>query len=292
MRSLPAFFTDAQDTIARALDLMVPAPGTAAPFTSQVTDAMRYTLLAPSKRVRAVVVLLAADLCGHPSRALPAACAIEAIHASSLILDDLPCMDDAPLRRGRPTVHTVYGEAVAVLAAFGLLNEAYRHLARSYDAPLAARLTALCADAVGLDGLVAGQAEDVLATDATLNFETLERIHRRKTGVLFSAAATAGALTAGGSAADVAALTAYAKNLGLAFQVVDDLLDVIGTPEETGKAVRHDARKTTFVSFSGVDGARELAHELCRTATLALAPFGQRAARLGELADFVAARRL
>lgn len=295
MPSLPGFFTSYQHTIAAALDTMVPAAvpatGASAPAVA-VNQAMRYTLLAPSKRVRAVVVLLSADLCGNGSRALPAACAIEAIHASSLILDDLPSMDNAPLRRGRATVHTVYGEAVAILAAFGLLNEAYGHLSRSYDGPLAARLTSLYANAVGLDGLVAGQAEDVLATDAPMTFDTLERIHRRKTGVLFSAAATAGALTAGGSDGDIAALTAYAKNLGLAFQVVDDLLDVTGTSEETGKAVRSDARKTTFVSFSGVEGARQLAQELCRTATMALAPFGPRASRLGELADFVAARRL
>lgn len=255
-------------------------------------DAMRYTLLAPSKRVRAVLVLLSAELCGSSSRAMPAACAVEAIHASSLILDDLPSMDDAPLRRGRPSAHIEFGEAVAILAAFGLLNDAYGHLARAYEPPLAARITALYADAVGLDGLVAGQAEDVLATDRALTFDTLERIHRRKTGVLFSAAATAGALSAGGSADDIAALTAYAKNLGLAFQIVDDLLDVTGTPEETGKAVKSDARKTTFVSFSGVDGARELALELCRTATGALAPFGRRATHLAELAEFVAQRRL
>lgn len=295
MPSLPEFFANHQETIARALDTMVPPAqgcGATASPSDPVRNAMRYTLLAPSKRVRAVVVLLAADLCGGASKAMPAACAIEAIHAASLILDDLPCMDDAPLRRGQPTAHTVYGEAVAILAAFGLLNGAYGHLSRSYDPVLAARVSALYADAVGLDGLVAGQAEDVLATDEAINFETLERIHRRKTGVLFSAAATAGALTAGGSAGDIEALTAYAKNLGLAFQVVDDLLDVTGTEAETGKAVRHDARKTTFVSFSGVEGARELAHELCRTATLALTPFGSRAARLGELADFVAARRL
>ena len=295
MPALPGFFATYQDTIERGLEAMVPADGTSGSEPSSpmlVRQAMRYTLLAPSKRVRAVVVMLSADLCGTPSRALPAACAIEAIHASSLILDDLPSMDDAPLRRGKPTVHKAYGEAVAILAAFGLLNEAYRHLSRSYDGPLAARLTSLCTDAVGLDGLVAGQAEDVLATDQSLSFDTLERIHRRKTGVLFSAAATAGALTAGGSASDIAALTAYAKNLGLAFQIVDDLLDVIGTPEETGKAVRHDARKTTFVSFSGVDGARQLAEELCRTATSALKIFGSRASRLSELADFVAARRL
>ena len=291
MPALPAFFATYQDTIERGLDALV--PGEPGPGTSTtVTEAIRYTLLAPSKRVRAVLVLLSANLCGSDSRALPAACAIEAIHASSLILDDLPSMDDAPLRRGRATVHTVYGEAIAILAAFGLLNEAYRNLARSYEAPLAARLTSLLSDAVGLDGLVAGQAEDVLATDSALNFQTLERIHRRKTGVLFGAAATAGALTAGGSATDIAALTAYAKNLGLAFQVVDDLLDVTGTPEETGKAVRHDVRKTTFVSFSGVDGARQLAEELCRTAKTALSPFGSRASRLSELADFVAARRL
>lgn len=296
MPALPGFFATYQETIERGLDAMVPAgtgpDGNHAGPAGAVADAMRYTLLAQSKRVRAVLVLLAADLCGTAAQAMPAACAVEAIHASSLILDDLPSMDDAPLRRGRPTVHTVYGEAVAILAAFGLLNEAYRHLSRSYEGGLAARLTALFTDAVGLDGLVTGQAEDVLATDTTLSFDTLERIHRRKTGVLFSAAATAGALTAGGSTADISALTAYAKNLGLAFQVVDDLLDVTGTPEETGKAVRHDARKTTFVSFSGVEGARQLAQDLCRTATNALAPFGQRGARLGELADFVASRRL
>lgn len=287
MSSLPGFFQTYQPPIARALEAFVPAsPG------GPVVDAMRYTLLAPSKRVRAVLVLLSAELCGSASRAMPAACAVEAIHASSLILDDLPSMDNAPLRRGRASAHIEFGEAVAILAAFGLLNDAYSHLARAYEPALAARITALYADAVGLDGLVAGQAEDVLATDQALTFDTLERIHRRKTGVLFSAAATAGALSAGGSPDDIAALTAYAKNLGLAFQIVDDLLDVTGTPEETGKAVKSDARKTTFVSFSGVDGARELALELCRTATGALAPFGRRATHLAELAEFVAQRRL
>ena len=287
MSSLPWFFGVHQAAITRALDACVPESANA-----PVVDAMRYTLLAPSKRVRAVLVLLSAELCGSSVHAMPAACAVEAIHASSLLLDDLPSMDDAPLRRGRPTAHIKFGEAVAVLAAFGLLNEAYGHLARAYDPPLATRITALYADAVGLDGLIAGQAEDVLATDQTLAFDTLERIHRRKTGVLFSAAATAGALTAGAGAGDIAALTAYAKNLGLAFQIVDDLLDVTGTPEDTGKMTRSDARKTTFVSFSGVDGARELALELCRTATAALAPFGRRATHLAELAEFVAQRRL
>ena len=284
---LPSAFAGAQDEITRALDAALAG----ADQNDRVLAAMRYTLLAPSKRVRAVLVQLAADVCGDASRARPAAVAVECIHAASLILDDLPCMDDAPLRRGRPSAHVAHGEAVAVLAAFGLLNLAYGHLARAYPPALAATVATLYSDAVGLDGLIAGQAEDVLATDAAIDFTTLERIHRRKTGVLFSAAAQAGAATARANAAAIASLTAYAKNLGLAFQIVDDLLDVVGTEAETGKAVRADARKTTFVSFSGVEGARELAAELCATAERALEPFGARANALRELARFVAGRR-
>lgn len=284
---LPASFADAQREIGRALEQLLASHGAADP----VLEAMRYTLLAPSKRVRAVLVHLAADVCGDRSRAMPAAAAVECIHASSLILDDLPSMDNAPLRRGRPSAHIAHGEAVAILAAFGLLNLGYAHLASSYPPALAAKVTSLYSDAVGLDGLIAGQAEDVLATDAVIDFDTLERIHRRKTGVLFSAAAQAGALSAGANDAAIASLTSYAKNLGLAFQIVDDLLDVIGTEAETGKAVRADARKTTFVSFSGVDGAKELAAELCTTAERSLEPFGRRADPLRELARFVTGRR-
>jgi len=285
--ALPPFFNPHFERVGKALKEFLPADS-----PQVVLDAMGYTLLAPSKRVRGVLVCLAADLCGNASRALPVACAIEAVHAASLMLDDLPSMDNAPLRRGRPSSHTTYGEAVTILAAFALLNQAFAHIAKSYEAAMAQRLTQLLTGAVGLDGLVGGQAEDVLATERALSFETLERIHRRKTGMLFSAAAAAGVVTANGSSSDLAALTAYAKNLGLAFQIVDDLLDVTGTTAETGKAVRADVRKTTFVSFSGVDGARELADELCKTAAAALAPFGDRANALLELATFVAARRL
>ena len=289
MASLPALFEPCQAEISRALETFVPdSPG------SRVVLAMRYTLLAPSKRVRAILAMFAADVCsaGGAGRARSAACAIEAIHAASLMLDDLPSMDNAPLRRGRPAAHIAFGDAVTVLAAFGLLNAAFASLARSYEPPLASRLAGVVSDAIGLDGLVAGQAEDVLATDASINFDTLERIHRRKTGALFGAAAVAGGMTAGGNEYELASLSAYAKNLGLAFQIVDDLLDVTGDPAETGKATRTDARKTTFVSFSGVAGARQLAGELCDTAIAALAPFGSRATGLTELARFVAARRL
>jgi geranylgeranyl diphosphate synthase, type II len=257
-----------------------------------VERAMAYTALAPSKQVRAVLTLLTAELCGgNVARAVPAAVAIELVHASSLILDDLPAMDDAPLRRGRRACHLQFGEATAILAAFGLLNLAYGSIARGYEASLAARMASFMSDAIGPAGLIGGQALDLQATDQDISFETLERIHRGKTGSLFVAAAAAGAMAASAPAESIAALTAYAKNLGLAFQIVDDLLDVSGDPASTGKAARADARKTTFVSFSGVDGARQLAAELCGTADRALAPFGRKADRLRELSAFVAARR-
>jgi geranylgeranyl diphosphate synthase type II len=286
MTAVPGFFADYQHRVQVELQRLVSGE-------SDVERAMAYTVLAPSKQVRAVLVLLCAELCrGNTARAVPAAAAIELVHASSLILDDLPSMDDAPLRRGRPANHLQFGEAVAILAAFGLLNRAYGELARAYDPLLATRMTVLVSDAVGPDGLIGGQALDLRATDKAIDFEALERIHRGKTGALFVAAAACGALVAGAAPEPIASLSAYAKNLGLAFQIVDDLLDVAGNPSETGKAVRADARKTTFVSFSGVDGARQLAAELCQTADRALAPFGSRADRLRELSAFVAARRL
>ena len=291
MSPVPAFFADAQARVDRALDQALTARGDRYGGPPAVGAAMRHTLLAPSKRVRAILALVSCDLCGG-GNAMPVAVAIEMVHASSLILDDLPSMDDAPMRRGRPTCHVQFGEAVAILAAFGLLSDAFAEVAAAYDAPLARDLTGLLSSAIGSDGLIAGQAEDLLATDSAIDFETLERIHRRKTGALFSAAAIAGAYVAGARDERLGALEAYAKNVGLAFQIVDDLLDVTGDPSETGKAARADARKTTFVSFSGVDGARELAAELCRTADAALRPFGAKAAPLLELSAFVAGRRL
>jgi geranylgeranyl diphosphate synthase, type II len=284
--AVPAFFVEYQaqvDDTLRALVPDGPAP---------VARAMAYTLRAPSKRVRPVLTLPAAELCGGTAaRAIPAAAVMELVHASSLILDDLPSMDNAARRRGQPANHVKFGEAIAILAAFGLLNQAFGTLSRAYEPPLAGRLASLLADAIGADGLIDGQAADLLATESEIGFDLLERIHRGKTGSLFNASAMAGALTAGGDREAMAALSAFAKNLGLAFQIIDDLLDVEGDPADTGKDTRTDARKTTFVSFSGVDGAHQLAAELCQTADRALAPFGRRADRLRELSAFVAARR-
>jgi geranylgeranyl pyrophosphate synthase len=285
--ALPAFVAEYQRRVDRALDAIVP-PETEPP--AEVHRSMRYTVLAPSKRIRAAVALLSAEMCGREERALEVACATELVHAASLILDDLPAMDNAPLRRGRPANHLVFGEATAILASFGLLALAFERIARAYEPPLAARLASLYAETIGTRGLVGGQADDLVADRAAIDFERLERIHRLKTGVLFGAAATAGALAAGAGGREVAALAAYAKNLGLAFQIVDDLLDVEGDPARTGKATRQDLKKTTFVSFSGTAGARQLARELCQTAAEALAPFGPLADRLRELAAFVAGR--
>jgi len=286
MSAVPGFFAEYQALVDAELARLIPSGG------EPVQRSMAYTVLAPSKRVRPVLTLLTAQLCGgSAARAVPAAAAMELVHASSLILDDLPSMDDAPLRRGRKSNHLEFGEAISILAAFGLLNLAYGTVARAYEAPLATRLSTLLSEAVGADGLIGGQAADLLATEQQISFEILERIHRGKTGALFSAASTAGALTAGASADAVASLAAFAKNLGLAFQVVDDVLDVEGNPSDTGKAVREDVKKMTFVSFSGVAGARQLAVELCHTADHALAPFGRRADRLRELSSFVAGRR-
>jgi geranylgeranyl diphosphate synthase type II len=284
---LPPFISSHIADIERELDRITP-PESARPQT--LHRAMRYTLFAPSKRVRAVLTLLAADVCGNAGRALPVAAAIELVHASSLILDDLPALDNADLRRGRPSNHVAHGEAMALMAAFNLFNLAFGTIANEYDAPLARQLTALIAASVGSEGVIGGEVEDLLATETAISFEALELIHRWKTGALFVAAATAGALTAGGRHDQVAALAAYAKNLGLAFQIIDDLLDVEGDPAETGKPRLADARKTTFVSFSGVSGARQLARELCQTATRALDAFGPRADRLRDLAEFVSKR--
>jgi geranylgeranyl diphosphate synthase type II len=287
MTALPRFFAEYQRRVTAELERLVRGGD------GPVERAMAYTALAPSKQVRAVLVLACADLCGGQiDRAVPAAAAVELVHSSSLILDDLPSMDNAPLRRGRRANHLEFGEAIAILAAFGLLNLAFGTFTRAYEPELASRLSAVTSEAIGPAGLIGGQAIDLLATDQQIGFETLERIHRGKTGALFVAAATCGAITAGAAPEPIAALTAFAKNLGLAFQIVDDLLDVEGDPAQTGKAIREDARKTTFVSFSGVDGARELAAELCQTADRALAPFRGKADRLRELSAFVSSRRL
>jgi len=261
-----------------------------------VEAAIEDSLFAPAKRLRPILSLLVAEvLKGDPEAVLPAGCAVEMVHTASLILDDLPCMDDATTRRGRPTCHVAHGEATAVLAAFALLNRAFEILAEGWeggpDAAARGGIARELARAIGMDGMIAGQSVDLLMTDRTIDFPTLEFIHSRKTGALFMASAALGAVLARARPAEVAAVVAYAKNLGLAFQIVDDLIDATGGAAEAGKDVGKDLKKTTFVSFSGVQGAQALARELIAASEAALAAFGPRAEPLRELARYVVTRR-
>ncbi len=260
-----------------------------------VEAAIETSLFAPAKRLRPVLALLVAEvLKGDPEAVLPAGCAIEMVHTASLILDDLPSMDDASMRRGRPTCHVQHGEATAILAAFALLNRSFEILACGWqggpDAAARSRVARELSRAIGTDGMIAGQSLDLQMTEREIDFPTLEFIHSRKTGALFMAAAALGALSARAHPAELAAVVAYAKNLGLAFQIVDDMIDVAGG-DEAGKDTRQDVKKTTFVSFSGIEGARALACELVEASQAALETFGPRGEPLVELARYVVTRR-
>jgi geranylgeranyl diphosphate synthase, type II len=281
---------DRRQRVEAALRRLV-APGRAPAVEAAVAD----SLFAPAKRLRPILSLLVAEvLNGNPEAVLPAGCAIEMVHTASLILDDLPSMDDARTRRGRPTCHVAHGEATAVLAAFALMNRAFEILAEGWeggpDAAARGGIARELARAIGTDGMIAGQSVDLLMTDRQIDFSTLEFIHSRKTGALFMASAALGAMAARARPAEVASVVAYAKNLGLAFQIVDDLIDVAGGAE-AGKDVGKDLKKTTFVSFSGVQGARAVAQELIAASQAALQPFGPRAEPLRDLARYVVSRR-
>ena len=261
-----------------------------------VHRAMRYATLGAGKRVRPVLTLAVAELLGAPTNddVVDLACSVELVHACSLVLDDLPAMDDAALRRGRPTTHLAFGEDVALLAAFALLTRAFQLVADAGQRLGLSRyatedLSHHLADAIGTRGLVGGQALDLAGQPAEIDLARLEYVHSHKTGALFVAAAELGAMAADARRKDLEAVGRYAKNLGLAFQIEDDLLDALGTPEETGKDVRKDAGKTTFVTLLGVDGARALADELLAFAIDSVAPLGRRADPLRALAEFVAA---
>ncbi len=284
---LDLYLAHAREAIDRALGTVVP-PLSVPP--GALHEAMRYTLLLPGKRLRGILVLASCEMLkGRADDAMPLACAVEMVHASSLILDDLPSMDDATLRRGKPTLHKLSGEANAVLAAVALLNAAYAVIqdAPALKDPARVRAGAALAAAVGTEGLVGGQVADLQATGSRIDLDALEYIHSHKTGALFIAAAELGAIAASGRARDVDALRMYAKNLGLAFQITDDLLDYSGNPETTGKDAGLDRNRTTFVNLCGIDGARRLVDELIGASLSALAPFGRRADVLAGLADLV-----
>ncbi len=268
---------------------------------ARLHEAMRYAVLGPGKRVRALMVYAAGAACGAsgpaPAAALDAcAVAVEAVHAYSLVHDDLPCMDDDVMRRGRPTVHVAFDEACALLAGDALQPFAFECLARMPIAPaLIVQAVQVLAHAIGPQGMVAGQAIDLESVGVAVTREELEQMHRLKTGALLRASVALGAIAAGASSATRRTLDHYAQAVGLAFQVVDDILDVTASTEELGKTAGKDAahNKPTYVSLLGLDGARALAEQLRQDAHQALGQLGEgarRAEALAHLADYIVLR--
>ncbi len=264
---------------------------------NQLLEAMRYSALGGGKRVRPFLVVASADLFGvSRSRSLRAAAAIEMIHCYSLIHDDLPAMDDDKLRRGRPTVHIKFDEATAILAGDALLTKAFEVLASEAthsDARVRADLCLAYAKAAGDRGMVGGQMLDLVAQDHELDVPEITRLQRMKTGELISVSCEAGCILGKVSAETRTVLRGYAHDIGLAFQIADDLLDVEGTAEQVGKATGKDeaAGKATFVSLLGADRARKQANLLVEQAVNHLNIFDERAVLLQELARFIVNRR-
>jgi geranylgeranyl diphosphate synthase type II len=290
LRSLAGGLAALAERVDRRLPELLPA---AEQRPEPVHRAMHYALTGAGKRLRPVLTLAVAELFGvRPDTVLDLACAIEMVHACSLVLDDLPAMDDATLRRGRPTAHLAFGENVALLAALALLNRAYSLVAESAHRLSLKRYTSEdmvhhLAAAIGSEGLIGGQALDLLASPGELDLELLEYIHSHKTGALFMAAGELGAMAADARRRDLELIARFAKNLGLAFQISDDLLDVLGTPDATGKDVHKDASKVTFVKLLGIAGAQSLAAELLGFAVDSLSPLGRKGDPLRALAHFV-----
>lgn len=263
-------------------------------------EAMRYSLLAGGKRLRPVLALAAcAAVGGAPEDALSFACALEMIHTYSLIHDDLPCMDDDDLRRGRPTNHVIYGDAIATLAGDGLLTDAFKVLASSElprgsaPASVIVQTIAELASAAGSDGMVGGQVIDLLGEGRALTLDELECMHRKKTGALFGAAVCCGARLGGATEIQLQAMREYAQALGLAFQVADDLLDVEASTESVGKRTGKDGArgKATYPSLLGIERSRELARELADKARRSLDGFDEQATPLRALAAFAVERK-
>jgi geranylgeranyl diphosphate synthase type II len=287
---LHEFLTDTREKINKKLDELLP-PEDSEPII--LHQAMRYAALKGGKRIRPAVMLAVVNMLdGNAELALGPAAVLELIHTASLILDDLPCMDDASRRRGLPTVHLVFGEDQAVLAGVALLNLAYQHLAGWEKAGIAGMAESLrdVAMAVGTSGTIGGQSADLATHPDSATFERLEYIHSHKTGALFIAGALMGARLAGAEAEALKDIERYAKNLGLAYQIMDDILDVVSTPEITGKTVGRDEMKVTFVRFIGLDAAKKLVAELTDFAISSLGRFGTKAGLLTELAKMLSHR--
>jgi geranylgeranyl diphosphate synthase type II len=275
-----------------ALDDYLPFPGEA---PGAIHEAMRYTIFAGGKRLRPVLCMAAAEACGGTeASAIKAACAVELMHTYSLVHDDLPCMDDDDLRRGRPTCHKVYGEGMAVLCGDALLTESFALLAKSEPSEgyTVGEMISELAVAGGSRKLIGGQVLDLEGEGQQLSKEQLLAIHEAKTGALLVSALRLGGMTANASAKQLSALSDFGYSLGLAFQVIDDILDVTQTTKSLGKTAGKDvaANKSTYPSVWGLEESKKEAERLTRDALNALEIFGERGARLREIAEWMLAR--
>lgn len=294
---LSVYLSRLSEAVDQGLERYLPA---AEPYAARLHEAMRYSVVGAGKRLRAAMVTEAAYVCGLPrEKALPVACAIEMIHAYSLVHDDLPCMDDDDFRRGKPSNHKVYGEGIAVLAGDALLTQAFFLLSRlpeevGVSSEQAVAITREVALAAGALGMVGGQVADLQAESSEPDADLLEYIHTRKTGALFRACTRAGALLAGADDDVLECLTTFAIHFGVAFQIVDDLLDVQGDSAALGKEVGSDERqgKLTYPRLYGIEGSERMAEEHLAQAHLILEPFGEKAQRLHQLTQFVRERQM
>ena len=263
-----------------------------------VAEAMHYACAAGGKRLRPVLVLEWMRLCGgEAEKALPFACALEMIHSYSLVHDDLPCMDNSPMRRGKPSAHAAYGETMALLAGDGLLNRAFEVCldpmnSSGLKSENILRATYLLGTAAGFDGMIGGQTIDLANEGKRIDEDTLRELHRKKTGALLVAACQLGAVLADADEAGVSAAETYGAHLGLCFQIIDDVLDATAPADQLGKPVGADEfnEKTTYVSLFGLDGAVEMARQETAAALDALSGFGQEANDLRALTEALLTR--
>jgi len=289
---LPQFLASRTETVNRALDRFLPSENTR-PVT--IHKAMRYSLFAGGKRMRPALCLAAAEACGgSDAAALPLACAVECIHTYSLIHDDLPAMDNDDFRRGKPTNHKVFGDGIAVLAGDALLTQAFEIAAQAKGWPRYPHRTIILeiAKASGSLQLVAGQVADLEGEGRKISANELRYIHERKTSALLCCSVRLGGMSANCTAAQLKALTDFGYHVGLAFQVIDDILDVTQTSEQLGKTAGKDTKsqKATYPAIVGLEKSRKIAQQLTDKAFAALKPFKGRAVALEALAEFLLKR--
>lgn len=288
---LSQYLSDRSRQVEAALDHSLPVV-----YPEQIYEAMRYSLMAGGKRLRPILCLATCEMLGaHTDVVMPTACALEMVHTMSLIHDDLPAMDNDDYRRGKLTNHKVYGEDVAVLAGDALLTYAFEYVATQTQGAEPTQILQVIAQlgkAVGAAGLVGGQIVDLASEGTAVDEKTLTFIHMHKTAALLEVSVTSGAILAGAEAAVVESLRRYAQRIGLAFQIVDDVLDITSTSETLGKSVGKDvaAQKATYPSLWGLEESQKKADQLVAEAIAELSDFGERAQPLIAIAQYITAR--